>query len=55
MEAIRREYGDVRLMHPNFIPRLDIIKANNRADSTTYVRQKLRALTEVSSLITLSS
>lgn len=32
---------------PCFIPRLDIIKANNRPDTEIYIRQKMNALGKV--------
>jgi 5,10-methylene-tetrahydrofolate dehydrogenase/methenyl tetrahydrofolate cyclohydrolase len=41
------ELSKVRIRNPDFMPRLDIIKANDRPDTAVYIRQKLNALREV--------
>ena len=45
---IERKYRETKTIRKQLLPRLDIIKANNRVDTNVYIRKKLEAMQQVS-------
>lgn len=54
MATVRAEYEKAEHEHPGLRPRVDIVWTNMRADSELYIRNKMRAIREVTGAARLS-